>query len=264
MAQQVGTARVRKELDRLSNTSEQNIDLAQLAREAIHSVRPLAEENGVRLDLAVTEDRLHVSAKRVMVRQAILNLLSAACTKEVKRATVRLAGHDQEILLSLELHPGLQNGEHPPGHPLPIALQILDALSFPCTRMDEGTALTRIEVRIPASKRSTVLVVDDNDGLIALFRRFLRRQPYIVHAAHGLSPGSRGPAEKPRQMSLILDIMLPNHDGWEVLPGAQALRHRISTCRHLLDHRPIPDWLPAWGPMDTSTNLSAVRRSWRR
>ncbi|MGC9397609.1 MAG: GAF domain-containing protein [Anaerolineae bacterium] len=72
----------------------------------------------------------------------------------------------------------------------------------------------------PGGKERLVLTVDDDEGVITLFRRYLEKQGYRVV---GLTRGDRVVAEAKRlqPFAITLDILMPDQDGWDVI---QALK----------------------------------------
>ena len=71
----------------------------------------------------------------------------------------------------------------------------------------------------------TLLVIDDNEGLIELFRRYLTGESYRLIGAQDGTEGLRL-AEEHSPDVIVLDVMMPQQDGWEVL---QLLRNRRRT-----------------------------------
>ena len=71
----------------------------------------------------------------------------------------------------------------------------------------------------------TLLVIDDNEGLIELFRRYLTGESYQLIGARDGVEGLRL-AEEHSPDVIVLDVMMPQQDGWEVL---QLLRNRRRT-----------------------------------
>lgn len=69
-----------------------------------------------------------------------------------------------------------------------------------------------------------ILVIDDNPHLVKMLQLCLERQDYEVIAAHGGSEGLRK-FQDTRPDLVILDIMMPDMDGWE-------------TCRSLREMSP--------------------------
>lgn len=77
----------------------------------------------------------------------------------------------------------------------------------------------------PASARpggaQTVLLVDDHEGFRLRMRRLLERQGYrVVEAADG--GGALRQAERERPEIVLLDVHLPDIDGFEVATGLRA------------------------------------------
>jgi DNA-binding response OmpR family regulator len=63
--------------------------------------------------------------------------------------------------------------------------------------------------------RKKVLAIDDNPQLIKMLRRCLEREDYEIIAAHSGNEGLRKFQESHPDL-VILDIMMPDMDGWEV------------------------------------------------
>lgn len=73
--------------------------------------------------------------------------------------------------------------------------------------------------------RRTLLVIDDSEGLAELFRRYLTGEDYRLVGAQDVIQGLRL-AEEHSPDVIVLDVMMPQQDGWEVL---QLLRNRQRT-----------------------------------
>jgi DNA-binding response OmpR family regulator len=82
---------------------------------------------------------------------------------------------------------------------------------------------------VTAAKRSTILVVDDEDDVLNLLRVVLERDGHrILTASDGETALTLAYDEHPD--AILLDIMMPGMDGWQVL---RALKAEART-------RPIP------------------------
>jgi DNA-binding response OmpR family regulator len=97
---------------------------------------------------------------------------------------------------------------------------------------DRGYVVSKARELVPGARgatpsRATVLVVDDNAGLAAMIERYLTGQACRVVAAHNGWQGVRM-AQILLPDVIILDVMMPDMDGWEVL---QALRGSPATAR---------------------------------
>lgn len=67
-----------------------------------------------------------------------------------------------------------------------------------------------------ADENLTILTVDDDEGVITLFRRYLEKQGYRVV---GLTRGERvvEEAKRLRPYAITLDVIMPDKNGWEII-----------------------------------------------
>src|SRR5207237_1158548 len=73
----------------------------------------------------------------------------------------------------------------------------------------------------PQDQPTTVLVVDDEDGIRQALHRFLTRLGYrVLQASSGAEALDRQAAEQPQVM--LSDIRMPNMSGVELVPKALA------------------------------------------
>jgi len=73
-----------------------------------------------------------------------------------------------------------------------------------------------LSIKLPSAGRVTVLVVDDNEDMIRFYRRSTDGTKYhLVHTREGRDVFERVEAVAPR--IIVLDVMLPDIDGWRLL-----------------------------------------------
>ena len=108
----------------------------------------------------------------------------------------------------------------------------------------------------------TVLVVDDNQGLIDLFRRYLAGSRWeVVSARNGAE--ARAAAAQAAPSAIILDVMMPDEDGWEVL---MSLRRTLAPAEvpvivcSVLNARPLAQALGA-GYLAKPVTRQALRQA---
>jgi CheY-like chemotaxis protein len=82
-----------------------------------------------------------------------------------------------------------------------------------------------LRLRLPMSVPPTVVVIDDNEGLLALFQRYLAEAGWRVLGAATAAEGLRLSREA-RPRAIVLDILMPGTDGWVML---DRLKHDPAT-----------------------------------
>lgn len=83
--------------------------------------------------------------------------------------------------------------------------------------VDDGRELDwQVNIRLPMGGQTRVLVIDDNPSILQLFERYLTPQHYeIIKANSGTEVLAL--VKESRPAVIILDVMMPNLDGWQVL-----------------------------------------------
>jgi CheY-like chemotaxis protein len=95
------------------------------------------------------------------------------------------------------------------------AEDILHVLGGEFERQSGDNSLTFI-TKLPSVDKVTVLVVDDNEDLVHFYRRYTTNTRYqIVQVANGCNALEIAQTVLPEL--IVLDIMLPDIDGWQVL-----------------------------------------------
>lgn len=76
--------------------------------------------------------------------------------------------------------------------------------------------VAHVEVRLPTIGRRRIIVIDDNAGVVTLFRRYLESAGFEVVAAESGDEGFRL-AKELKPQAITLDVMMASRDGWETL-----------------------------------------------
>lgn len=216
------------ELERLSRVTDEYVDLKRLVAEVVESAGYLAHERGIRIRLLADTPALHTTVNRVMLRQAILNLLSHLVSLQKGGSiVVHLGCVEQEATIQVICRSQASLDLPRPRSPYEIAAQLLRSLGIAWTEEEVESGTFRIRIRVPLSQERKVLIVEDNEGVIALFRRYLQKHPYRVYGATNADEALTL-LDQLQPDAVILDVMMPNRDGWEVL---QMLRARPAGAR---------------------------------
>ncbi|MEP7284999.1 MAG: response regulator [Chloroflexota bacterium] len=101
---------------------------------------------------------------------------------------------------------------------------LLNALGGSISERVDNEQNVTIFLEIPV-KQHSVLIIDDNPDAITLFRQFLTGQPHQLFTAYEGTQAIELAHEIHPEL-IILDVLLPNQDGWEIL---QQLKNHPST-----------------------------------
>jgi CheY-like chemotaxis protein len=204
---------LRAEIDRLEVTAA-SVDLRELLERAGQAVQRLAQVNGVELEWSIPPDPVMVSAEPEVALQLLVGVLSHT-VQDVQAAKVRveLSADKRQALVVLRYRARTQP-RYAKG-PDSATLQFANRLGWTLEQAVEPAETKALAIRVPVG-RSTVLVIDDNEGLIQLFERFLAGQACrVIQATNG--PEGLRLAQQVSPDAIVLDVMMPKVDGWRVL-----------------------------------------------
>lgn len=91
-----------------------------------------------------------------------------------------------------------------------------------------GQALVGFDLELDAAPRRTILVVDDNEDVLALFHRYLTLHNYRVVPSQTAQEALQQ-ARRLQPHAITVDLMMPGQDGWDLL---QTLLNQADT-RHI-------------------------------
>ena len=171
-------------------------------------------------------------ADRTLLRQALLNLLSHALDTITSQGELLVSATERDGDVHFWLRQAPVDGtEHTIQTPVPregVALTVAQSLiAAQHGTLTYGTAgdLWQAELVLPTAQIPTILVVDDNADLVDLFQRYLAGHHLAVVGATS-SREALALAAQVRPQVIILDVMMPQQDGWETL---QALRQQADS-----------------------------------
>ncbi len=198
-------------------SSREFIRIDDLLRATLQVVEPLLSRQDTRIQLIAPPILPVVQADRILARQLLISALTWLIHDVSGRdfqARVDVLGHDVALRL-------FRPGDVPPAgdEELTTIRQLAGAMNVcAAVRFREGEpACDVLEIRLPLSETRCVLLVEDNVDAIGLVERYLERSGEF----HLVSVREPGDALKHaialRPACILLDVMMPEHDGWELL-----------------------------------------------
>jgi len=225
-----------QELEWLKSYPREPVSASELIQPALKLVIPLAQALGVSVEHSLPENLPRPVVQLTTVRQALSNVITAAVRAAPHgRVSVSAEAGAAKLVISIRafiLQPGslsstpLTRGRLGAGSPL--TADDLDNLEM-ARRMvgfSDGLLEVRVEeskgsplvasIELPAVAEVNVLVIDDNADTRQLLQRYLEGTPYRFIGA-GDPDRALALAADVVPRVIVLDVMLPGMDGWELL-----------------------------------------------
>jgi len=202
-------------------------DVGDVLQAALQVVAPLAHILDVRVDCQIPENLLPIAAQPIATRQALLIVLTVAI-RHVPGGQVRIGVEKRGATECVGVH-SLRQGASTSTltkedvQPLEMAQQLiaLSGGSLEVSADDRSPEPFIASLTLPVVGQVPVLVVDDNTEVLELFRRYLAGSRYrivgVSDPRHVLST-----AEELAAHIIVMDVMLPGIDGWELLGRLRA------------------------------------------
>jgi CheY-like chemotaxis protein len=211
------------------------VDLVAMLRSVADLLAPRIQTTGVTLrvqcsELGAPSAAPLVVADRALLRQALLNLLSYALDQAISGGHVAVSCSLQEGDVAIHLSTrcrDLQGATRREGVGLAVAHKLIEAMGGQASVcLAEGEWCCSL--RLPVARRDTVLVIDDNADLTALFQRYAAGHSLnVVGATSG--PQALELVRDLQPQLIILDLMLSSMDGWEILEQLRRTAETQST-----------------------------------
>lgn len=224
-----------------STTEEQPDDLLQLEVNRLnqqeHTAYPgeivdgvlsllhdLSTAAGISINNTIpTDRRMAVLISRNVLRQVMLGVLGAllvpgsatsltlSCESQGQRVHITIAFETPIAVSKSDIHAQLEPYNH--------MLQFGGGTMNPI--FTAAGTLSGIQMQMPADTRNTILVIDDNRDMLELYERYLTSTNFQVYYADKASNGL-SLARDIKPGIVILDLMMPETDGWEIMKALRA------------------------------------------
>ena len=183
---------------------------------AIKATGVLAMQRGIEIALQETRESVSLSVSQPVFRQLVIYLLNEliGATGVNGGIEIGLGVVDGAPMITFQVEGALVAGE--------AVCARLTAAGSPRELMKSLKAELHCAGEPPlitlsfAGAIHKILIVDDNPDTVSLFKRYLANQPYQILAAPGEMEALQI-ARQTRLLCIILDIMLPGKDGWQIL-----------------------------------------------
>jgi CheY-like chemotaxis protein len=200
----------------------QQVDLGELVAQLETIIMPLAQARDAHFERVPINFSVP-RADRSMLRQAILNSVSYAIDR-ARGGSVAIGPYAYETAQGIYVrslflaHPPQPGQAVTPrqGIGLEVCAQLMQANGGQLALIQREGESWEARLLWQSTQSPTLLVVDDNQSFISLFRRFLSGTGWQVVGANSGREAEQLLAELLPTV-IILDVMMPQEDGWELL-----------------------------------------------
>jgi CheY-like chemotaxis protein len=214
-------SQVKQELESLQRSAPGTVaGVGDSIRGVVELESTLTSQRGISLHVEHVQPNLVVALHPTVLRQVLITTIGElAKLMSLGRITLRAERQQGKVRVSIMSHP-IQT-YNPPKLEL-----VRELLATHCgsvrTVVEEDIVLLFLEL---PSVDQVVLVVDDNPDLIHLFQRYVTGTKYhITHIGEGQRVIESVEASVPD--IIVLDVMLPDVDGWQLL--AHLREHQLT------------------------------------
>jgi len=217
-------APLQQALKSLNGVPRTTTDVYQILQSALAVVTPLAAQQDVLLRASPPPEPVKLLTYPEVAEQLLIGVISHVVDQsEPGPLQLSLTGTDGQLCLTLSYSPA----HHAIGASVidQLTAQLADRLEWTVNQEDLAGGERIVSLRM-AIRFSTILVIDDSEGLAELVERYL--SGCLVRVVAALD-GREGllQAQKLAPEAIILDVMMPEMHGWQVL---QRLRNHPRTC----------------------------------
>jgi CheY-like chemotaxis protein/signal transduction histidine kinase len=196
--------------------------------EVLHQLQPiveaLARSQGKVVRSELPRQLVTLRADRVLLRQALVTAITFALDLAASgQVRIESFTEPREVGISIVVDQASEVAAAAgrQGVGLEVCAQLMEAMGGVLNM--ERTFGGRWEARLtwPAVASCTLLVVDDNQDFVDLFRRYLAGHSWrVIGAADGVQ--ARQALAEVDPTAIILDVMMPREDGWELLVALRS------------------------------------------
>jgi len=207
---------VREELSWLEErTLDRGTDMIEALQVVVELAGSLAERNRVCFETMVAPGVPNLAVHEVALRQILLNILTLAAGR-CRGGTVRLEVSQLRWDIQVSIVGCMGKGTvEPADSELATMCRELVQLCRGSITLSTDSEF-RAGLSLPAFERLPVLIIDDNADTLKLVTRFAMGTRYRVMCAQTFEQAMHL-AESIRPEVILLDVMMPDVDGWQVL-----------------------------------------------
>ena len=178
----------------------------------------LLEQQGLHVTVATPPSLPAVRANQMVLRQLLVSAVSWLI-RDVKDVTVTITAVIERGRIAVSMWkppPEVGSPRDPAYDALSTAQQLAELLGVEIERLSDAEG-ARLQFVLPTNEAQCVLMIDDNPHAIQLVQRYLQQSTdfYLIPVSNPREALRQVVAVRPD--CILLDVMMPERDGWELL-----------------------------------------------
>lgn len=213
------------DLDQMIEVHNEMIDPVETIRGVYKMLRHQFEAKNIEVVFREADGFIPLVTDRVILRQVLISLFNDIVhNQQARRLDVRCGASNDQIILEFTCL--LDNNRTSQNCSSKSTTDELTAVAFWCQRirarieesfLKEGKDnYVKRTIWLPHSEQKILLVIDDQDAVVNLFKRYLSQSEMLIigvsHPEQAISL-----ARHLHPALITLDVMMPQVDGWELL-----------------------------------------------
>lgn len=222
------------------NAQDETSSANDILRVALQLVTPLSNSKGIALQTYLAGDLPPVVILPAALRQALISLTTLAINRlQTGQIVFSTALYQQQVALTIHAA-----GDGPLLPDSPATLESLRTVRMILGKLSPGLAVAEDEcsctftLRLPALGSVGILMIDDNKDVADLFRRYTYGTEYAIEYLAD-PDGVFETVERLQPRIILLDIMIPRIDGWELL--GRLRQHPMTSTRPIIVCSVLPE-----------------------
>lgn len=195
------------------------VNPAEVVQGVLEVVGHLARQHGVTLRCDLEPGLPALQSSRTLLRQVFLTGLSTLISwPDVQQVSIRMRYEEQWLVTELTARPGKTGHRSHRACELDLepVRRLVEKMSGHWQGIKVNHEACTCRFDLPVESKKTLLVIEDNEGIIRVFQGYLADYGYLVIGATTADEALRI-AREWAPVAITLDIMMPAQDGWEIL-----------------------------------------------
>ncbi len=191
----------------------QNCDVHSLINDTLWLLKSTSEQHQIDIQADLPAILPPVFVDATLTRQALFNILRAMVQISQHGISLAVTPNENFMIIQICNHDSVHVLDENDWH---AAERIMHSQEGSLQFENNPTVGFQATIRLPLASQTQILIIDDNQAILQLFERYLAPHHYEVRKAQGGTEALSMATENPPDL-IILDVMMPAMDGWQVL-----------------------------------------------